>query len=99
MAATGVHMFDGPKGYYDDLETATKTVRSRYPGAWWTGSVCTWCWCIRDEQDRRCYVAEGWMHRTKPGLWLRIGRAPILEKDRLEGRVRVKSPSANCSSG
>ena len=57
----------GVKRYYDDLEDAIKSIAARFPGARREGSVGAWSWTVGD-----VFVAEAWLHATKPGWWVRV---------------------------
>lgn len=62
-----VHSVEGKKVYYDDLDVALEGIRKIYPTATKQGSVGAWSWSVGD-----MIVAEAWLHRDRPGWWVRI---------------------------
>ncbi len=49
------------------MSTLHQLVRAVWPGALGEGSLGSWSWTVDGQ-----VVAEAWMHRRKPGWWLRI---------------------------
>ncbi len=64
-----VHSLQGKKQYFETIEEATLFVQKHYPTANTYGSLGSYHW-----EDDGYLVAEAWVHRTKPGYWLRIAR-------------------------
>lgn len=67
-----VHLVEGGKRrYYDDLEQTIVDVAKKYPTATRQGSVGAWSWTVKVDGVEE-FVAEAWIHPTKPGWWVRI---------------------------
>lgn len=64
------HFTTGAKRYYEDLEAGIAAVARAYPGARREGSTGGWSWTVGGVEG--VIVAEAWMHRTRPGWWVRI---------------------------
>ena len=62
-----VHQLEGPKIYVESIEEAMVKVQIKYPIVTRQGAVGSWSF-----YDGETLVAEAWMHRTRPGWWLRI---------------------------
>lgn len=71
------HFVSGTKKYYDDLEVAIQDVKKVYPTATREGSVGCWSWQVDGD-----FVAEAWVHHTKPGWWVRIKKLGTKPKPR-----------------
>jgi hypothetical protein len=61
------HGIEGPKKYVESVEVAHELVKAIYPKVTREGSCGAWHWAVKEE-----VVAEAWIHRTRPGWWLRI---------------------------
>ena len=62
-----LHTFSGPRVYVETVEEALEKVRAVFPTATKEGSLGAWCFSAEGK-----VVAEMWMHRTRPGWWVRI---------------------------
>ena len=63
------HFLPGPKQYVPD-DDLLRRVREAFPEATKQGSAGAWTFHANGE-----IVAEAWIHRTKPGWWIRIKQA------------------------
>lgn len=62
-----IHQLKGRKEYIEDFTKGITLVRKLYPNATAEGSLGCYSFWVNGE-----VIAEAWLHRDKPGWWLRI---------------------------
>lgn len=62
-----IKQLEGEKIYVESMEDMIAEVRKVFPAAHREGSVAAYHFAVGEE-----VVAEAWIHRTKPGWWLRL---------------------------
>lgn len=62
-----MHQLKGTKKYFSDLKDAIAYAQTIYPKIYREGSVGSWSFYYEEK-----LVGEAWLHRTKPGWWLRL---------------------------
>jgi hypothetical protein len=67
-----IHMLEGPKVYCEDLDVVFAKVREIYPQFFREGAVGSYHFYLQKEGEEKKIIGEAWLHRTKPGWWLRL---------------------------
>jgi hypothetical protein len=71
---------EGPREYVGDL--SMPEILAKVRAVWGStvageGACGSWSWTVMLD-DQEYIVAEAWLHPSKPGWWLRIGKEPKL---------------------
>lgn len=69
-----IHQLKGTKKYFEDFDDLFNYARTIYPKLIRQGSVGSWSFYYENN-----LVGEAWLHRTKPGWWLRLTKPKLGE--------------------